>query len=58
MNLTQIAFFLHQYWQGKHLKKTKVKLDLQTDTNMLLMVEKDISGGICHAKSNNKYIKN
>ena len=44
------------------LKKTKVKLDLLTDFNMLLMVEKDISGGICHAihryaKPSNKYMK-
>ena len=27
-------------------KKTKVKLDLLTDIDMLLMVEKDIRGGI------------
>ena len=45
------------------LKKTKVKLDLLTDTDMLLMVEKGIRGGItCHAihryaKANNKYMK-
>ena len=34
-------------WQAT-LKKTKVKLDLLTDINMLLMVEKGIRGGICH----------
>ena len=44
------------------LKKTKVKLDLLTDIDMLLMVEKGIRGGICHsiyryAKANNKYMK-
>ena len=44
------------------LKKTKVKLDLLTDIDMLLMVEKCITGGICHsiyryAKDNNKYMK-
>ena len=44
------------------LKKTKVKLDLLTDANMLLMVEKGIRGGICHslyiyAEANNKYMK-
>ena len=44
------------------LKKTKVKLDLFTDIDMLLMVEKGIRGGICHsiyryAKANNKYMK-
>ena len=47
-------------WQAA-LKKTKLKLDLVTDTNMLLMVEKGIRGGICHsiyqyAKAN-KYMK-
>ena len=44
------------------LKKTKVKLDLLTDIDMLLMVEKSIRGEICHAihryaKANNKYMK-
>ena len=48
-------------WQAA-LKKTKVELDLLTDINMLLMVEKSIRGGICHsfyqyAKINNKYMK-
>ena len=48
-------------WQAA-LKKTKVKLDLLTDIDMLLMVEKGIRGGICHsiyryAKANNKYMK-
>ena len=45
------------------LKKTEVKLELLTNVDMLLMVEKGIRGGICHAiyryaKANNKYIKN
>ena len=45
-----------------NLKKTKVKLDLLTDTDMLLMVEKGVRRGICHAvhyhvKANNKYMK-
>ena len=48
-------------WQAP-LKKTKVKLDLLTDIDMLLMVEKRIKRGICHsvywyAKANNKYMK-
>ena len=48
-------------WQAI-FKKTEVKLDLLTDIDMLLMVEKGIRGGICHsiyqyAKANNKYMK-
>ena len=48
-------------WQAV-LKKTKEKLDLLTDIDMLLMVEKGISGGIYHtiyryAKANNKYMR-
>ena len=48
-------------WQAA-LKKTKTKLDLLKDINMLLIVEKGIRGGICHsiyqyAKANNKYMK-
>ena len=44
-------------------KKTEVKLELLTDVDMLLMVEKEIIGGICHAiyryvKANNEYMKN
>ena len=43
-------------------KKNKVKIDLSTEINMLLTVEKGLSGGICHslyryAKANNKYTK-
>ena len=49
-------------WQGA-LKKTRVKLHLLTDIDMLLMVKKGIRGGICHgihryAKANNNCIKN
>ena len=48
-------------WQAA-LKKTKVRLDLLTDTDMLLMVEKGIRGGVCHSvyryeKANKKYMK-
>ena len=45
------------------LKKTKVELQLLTDIDMLLMVEKGIRSEICqaiyrHAKASNKYMKN
>ena len=45
-------------WQAC-LKRTKVKLELLTDINMLLMIEDGIRGGMCqsvhrHAKANNK----
>ena len=35
-------------WQTT-LKKTKVKFDLLTDIDMLLVVEKGIRGGRCHS---------
>ena len=41
-------------WQVA-FKKSKVKLDLLTDIDMLLMVEKGIIGGICH--SGHRYAK-
>ena len=49
-------------WQAC-LKKTNIKLELLTDYDVLLMVEKGIRGGICHsihrhAKANDKYMKN
>ena len=48
-------------WQAC-LKETELKLELLTDVDMLLMVEKGIRGGICYAihryaKANNKYMK-
>ena len=49
-------------WQAC-LKKTEVELELLTDYDTLLMVEKRIRGGMCqvvhrYAKANNKYMKN
>ena len=49
-------------WQAC-FKKAGVKLELITDYDMILMIEKRIRGGICqathrYAKANNKYIKN
>ena len=43
--------------------ETRVKLALLTDIDMLLIVEKGIMGGICHAihkyaKTNYRYMKN
>ena len=48
-------------WKAS-LKETKVKLDLLSDIDMVLMVEKCIKGEVCHsiyryAKANNKYMK-
>ena len=49
-------------WQAC-LKKTGVKLELITDYDMILMIEKNVRGGICqakhgYAKANNEYMKN
>ena len=49
-------------WQAC-LKKTNIELEILTDYDILLMVEKGIRGGICHsihryAKANNKYMQN
>ena len=45
------------------LKKTRIRLELLTNIDMLLMVEKGTRGEICHAinryaKANKKYMKN
>ena len=49
-------------WQA-YFKKTGVKLELLTDNDMLMIIEKGIRGGMCHATyryaiANNKYMKN
>ena len=48
-------------WQAA-LRKTELKLELLTDIDMLVMVERGIRGRICHAiyqyaKAYNKYMK-
>ena len=45
------------------LKKTRVKIELLTDIDMLLIIQDGIRGGICqsihrYAETNNKYMKN
>ena len=45
------------------LKNIRVKLELPTNNDMLMMIEKGIRDGICHGiyryvKANNKYMKN
>ena len=53
-------------WQAcskKKQKKTEVKLEMLTNVDMVLLVEKGVRGGIYHAihryaKANNKYMKN
>ena len=59
MKLILLTFYVHQTC----LKNTGVKLELLTDNDMLMMIEKGIKDGICHgiyryAKANNKYMKN
>ena len=44
-------------WQAA-FKNKKVKWDTLTDINMLLMVEKDIRGGLCHSIDMQKLITN
>ena len=49
-------------WQAP-LNNIKLKIDLSTDIDKMLIVEKGIRGEICHAvywyaKANNKYMKN
>ena len=50
-----LNYFHARISMASSLKKTKVKLDLLTDIDMLLMVEKGIRSGICHAI--HRYVK-
>ena len=61
LNPTKFLSALGLTWQAA-LKKTEVKLELLTDIDTLLMVEKGIRIGICHAihryaKANSKFMK-
>ena len=49
--------------ESMHKKKTNVKLELLKDTDMLLMIEVGIRGGMYqsvhrYAEANNRYMKN
>ena len=60
LNLAKFISAPELKWQAT-LKKTEVKLELLTDTDMLLTVEKGIRGGIYRSiyrcgKANNKYM--
>ena len=59
-NFWNMCLKIHELDHARALKNTKVKLDLLTNIDVLLMVEKGIRDGICHAihryaKANNKY---
>ena len=47
--ILQKKFSAHGLAWEEALKKTKVKLDLLSNIDMLIMVEKGIRGGICHS---------
>ena len=60
-----LAYFFISTWisMAVMFKGDRNKLELLTDIHMLLMVEKGIRGGICHAihryaEANNKYMRN
>ena len=62
MNLILLILYLYLAWRAC-FKKTGVELELLADNDMLMMVQKGVRGGICHAiyryaKANNKYMKN
>ena len=61
-NLRNRYLEIYELVSANSFKKTKVKLDLLTNIDMLLMVGKGIRGGICdpiyqYVKANNKCMK-
>ena len=48
LDLTKFLSVPGLVWQAA-FKNTNVKLDLLTDIDVLLMVEKDITGEMCHS---------
>ena len=61
MNLILLIFYQHLY--ASMFKKRDIKLELLKVVDMLLMIEKSIRSGICHAihryaKINDNYMKN
>ena len=48
MNVTLLKSYCTRISNASGLKKNKETIDLLTDINILLMVGKDIRGGICH----------
>ena len=63
MGLISLIFFCTSISIARSPKRAKVKLDLFTDINVLLMEGNSIRGRICHAiypytKANNTHIKN
>ena len=61
--VVKLRFLLYKYeWRCLCFICLEVELELLTDIDMLLMVEKGIRGGICHAihrhaTANNRYMK-
>ena len=49
MNLIARVFFQRLIGTTSSFKKPKVKSDLSTDMNMLLMIEEHIRRAICHS---------
>ena len=61
MNLILLILYLYLAWRAC-FKKTGVELELLADNDMLMMVQKGVRGGICHAiyryaKANNNYMR-